>query len=134
MASHAARRGQRTPAYANVRHPTYPESASRSGTITKAEAFKRLCESWNAALDALHGVVTPDVPVPLRHYGATITKDDLAPIPDVDLPPGLPPWMGALEAWASRTGADAQTEAGDDHGHRADPRPHLAADRLSRGR
>ena len=97
-----------TAAYANVRHPTYPESASRTGQITKAEAFKRLCESWNAALDVLHGVVTPDEPVPLRHYGDTITNDDLAPIPAVDLPGGLPPWMGALEAWALRTGDDAQ--------------------------
>ncbi len=120
-----------TAAYANVRHPTYPESASRSGQITKAEAFKRLCESWNAALDTLHGVVTADVPVPLRHYGDTITKDDLAPIPDVDLPVGLPPWMGALEAWASRTGTDAQKQAGDDHGDRADSCAHLAPDQLS---
>ena len=29
-------------------HPTYPESASASGTITKADAMARLCESWNA--------------------------------------------------------------------------------------
>ncbi len=95
-------------AYATVRHPTYPESASRSGALTKAEAFQRLCDSWNTALDALHPVVSPDAPVPLRHYGTTITKDDLAPIPEIDLPPGLPAWMGGLDAWASRSGADAQ--------------------------
>lgn len=95
-------------AYATVRHPTYPESASASGTITKAEAFQRLCDSWNTALDALHGVVTPDLAVPLTHYGSTITREDLAPIPDVDLPAGLPPWMGGLDAWAARTGPDAQ--------------------------
>lgn len=95
-------------AYVTVRHPTYPESASASGAITKAEAFQRLCESWNAALDALHGVVTADTPVPLRHYGTTITDEDLAPIPAADLPAGLPPWMGALDAWAARTGPDAQ--------------------------
>ncbi|GEK22328.1 uracil-DNA glycosylase family protein [Cellulomonas xylanilytica] len=94
--------------YATVRHPTYPESASRSGTLTKAEAFQRLCDSWNAALDVIHPAVTPDVPVPLRHYGSTILPEDLAPIPDVDLPPGLPAWMGDLDAWAARTGADAQ--------------------------
>ena len=39
--------------HANVIHPTYPESASASGQITKPEAFKRLCDSWNTALDAL---------------------------------------------------------------------------------
>jgi hypothetical protein len=46
--------------------------------------------------------------MPLRHYGSTITDDDLAPIPEIDLPPGLPAWMGALDAWATRTGTDAQ--------------------------
>ena len=95
-------------AYATVRHPTYPESASRSGSVTKAQAFQQLCDSWNAAIDALHGVVTPDVPVPLQHYGSAITREDLAPIPEVDLPAGLPAWMGDLDAWAGRTGADAQ--------------------------
>jgi uracil-DNA glycosylase len=97
-------------AYVTVRHPTYPESASASGSVTKAEAFRRLCESWNAAIDALHGVVTADVPVPLTHYGSTITEADVAPIPEADLPAGLPAWMGALDAWASRTGTDAQNK------------------------
>ena len=44
----------------------------------------------------------------MQHYGSTITAADLAPIPDVDLPAGLPAWMGALDAWAARTGEDAQ--------------------------
>jgi hypothetical protein len=100
-----------TIAYANVRHPTYPESSSRGkGAQARADAFKKLCDSWNAALDVLHPVVTPDAAVPLRHYGATITKDDLSPIPSIDLPAGLPPWMRDLEAWAVRTGADTQAK------------------------
>ena len=96
--------------HANGRHPTYPESASRSSGITKAEGFKRLCESWNDVLDALQGVVTPDDPAaaaPTR-YGQTITAADLAPIPACDLPPGLPAWMGALDAWAVRAGDSKQ--------------------------
>lgn len=97
-----------TAAYRTVRHPTYPESASRSGTITKAAAFAKLCESWNEALDALHPLITPDASVPLRRYGSTITKADLSPIPDRDLPPGLPSWMCALDAWALRTGDSKQ--------------------------
>ena len=97
-----------TTAYATVRHPTYPESASRSGQITKAEAFARLCESWNQLLTDLHPVVTPDVPVPLRLYGTSITHADLTPIPSLDLPPGLPDWMCALDAWAVRSGETAQ--------------------------
>ena len=95
-------------AYANGRHPTYPESASRSSGITKAEGFARLCESWNLVLDALDGVVTPDTPVGPTRYGDTITPADLAAIPARDLPPGLPSWMGALDAWAVRTGDTKQ--------------------------
>ena len=97
-----------TAAYANVIHPTYPESASASGSTTKAEAMQRLCDSWNAAVTALQPVVTPDADLPSVPYGATITKDDLAPIPAEDLPAGLPAWMRSLDAWASRTGEDAQ--------------------------
>jgi hypothetical protein len=97
-------------AYAAVTHPTYPESASRSGSITKAEAFKRLCASWNAALTQFDGHLTQDEPTPLVLYGDTLAKTDLATIPQIDLPPGLPPWMRALDAWAVRTGADTQTK------------------------
>lgn len=97
-----------TATYVTARHPTYPESASASGQITKAEAFERLCASWNEALEALHPVVTPDNPVPLRKYDAALTPADLAPIPARDLPPGLPDWMCALDAWAKRTGDTAQ--------------------------
>ena len=95
-------------AYATVFHPTYPESASRSAGVTKAEAFERLCASWNDAIDALHGRITQDVAVPLRHYGDSITPADLGAIPQRDLPPGLPDWMGALDAWAVRSGETTQ--------------------------
>ena len=95
-------------AYRNVIHPTYPESASATGTITKAAAMARLTASWNDALSALHGNVRPDEVVALVPYGAAIAKTDLAPIPPIDLPAGLPPWMCALDAWAARTGVDAQ--------------------------
>jgi hypothetical protein len=96
--------------YAAVSHPTYPESASRSGTITKAEAFKKLCTSWNAALTTFDGHLTQDQPTVLLRYGDTINKTDLAPIPEFDLPPGLPSWMRSLDAWAARTGTDTQTK------------------------
>jgi hypothetical protein len=99
-----------TAAYAAVTHPTYPESASASGQISKSEAFIRLTTSWNSALEQLAPVVTADVPTPLELYTNTIETADLAPIPLVDLPAGLPTWMGALEAWASRSGDDAQSK------------------------
>ena len=94
-------------AFAAVVHPTYPESASASGTTTKAEAMAKLCASWNAALDQLAAVVTPDQPVELVRYGTTLTPADLAVVPNFDLPPGLPAWMRSLDAWAARTGPDA---------------------------
>ena len=71
----------------------------------------RLCASWNAVLTTLQPVVTPDEERPLVLYGTAITKADLAPIPDEDLPPGLPPWMRSLDAWAVRRGDDAQAQA-----------------------
>jgi uracil-DNA glycosylase len=94
--------------HASATHPTFPESASSSGQLTKAAAMERLCASWNAVLTTLQPVVTPDEERPLVLYGTAITKADLAPIPDEDLPPGLPPWMRSLDAWAVRRGDDAQ--------------------------
>ena len=99
-----------TLAYATVLHPTYPDSASRSGTITKAQAFAKLCASWNTALQALSLVITPDVARALVLYGSTITKEEHSVIPAADLPAGLPDWMRSLDAWATRSGADAQTK------------------------
>lgn len=96
--------------YAAVSHPTYPESASRSGSITKAEAFTKLCISWNAALTTFDGRLTQDQPTELVPYRDTINKTDLAPIPEFDLPAGLPAWMRSLDAWAGRTGPDTQTK------------------------
>ena len=69
-----------TAAYATIRHPTYPESASRSGQITKAEAFAKLCESWNQMLTRIHPVDHPrsaGAAAPVRH-------DDHKGRPDAD--------------------------------------------------
>lgn len=99
-----------TASYVTVLHPTYPESASRAGTITKAEAFARLCTSWNDAIRKLQPVITQDVATPLQLYGTTLADTDLAPIPSADLPPGLPAWMRSLDAWAHRSGADADSK------------------------
>lgn len=97
-----------TALHVNLLHPTYPDSASRSGTITKTAAFQRLCTSWNLALTALQPVITPDVVTPLKPYGSTITAAERSPIPQGDLPAGLPPWMCSLDAWAARLGATKQ--------------------------
>jgi len=95
--------------HAALRHPTHPESASRSGSTTLAEATAGLLDNWNARLPALRGKVHPDQPTPLR-YGDRWEAGDLAPIPEADLPAGCPPWWRAVEAWASRTGADPRAK------------------------
>ena len=113
-------------AYANVVHPTYPESASRAGSITKAEAFERLCTSWNTALTALRPHVTPDGAASVDLYGTTITDEDLAPIPPEDLPAGT----AGVDALARRVGRAHRrrrpAQAGDDHRHRAACAVHVA--------
>jgi hypothetical protein len=91
-----------------MRHPTYPDSASASGKITRAEAMADMLTTWNAALDTLSGQVTPDAPLPLIHYGTDLTPSDLSVIPERDLPPGLPAWMRSEKTWASRQGADPE--------------------------
>lgn len=93
-------------AYRHVIHPTYPESASASGQMTKAEAMARMLAGWNVALEELAPRVTPDAPTELVPYGSALMPHDSAPIPERDLPVGLPSWMRAVEAWALRRGED----------------------------
>jgi hypothetical protein len=95
---------------AAVRHPTWPESSSRSGGTTLAQATEALLENWNAQLPGLHDHVTPDAPVELRLYGNAWQPGDLVEIPEADLPAGCPSWWRSLAAWADRTGPDAETK------------------------
>jgi uracil-DNA glycosylase len=87
-------------------HPTYPEGASRGGTVTLKEAMRQMLADWNLALDELRPLIaSPDAPQPADHYGDTLLPADRAPIPAEDLPAGLPAWMRSLDTWASRKGA-----------------------------
>jgi hypothetical protein len=113
LADSAYQRWRQTPAgqastatYAAITHPTYPESASASGQKTKVEATKALLANWNDALPALHAALTPDVSTPLVPYGESFSDADRAPIPERDLPPGLPEWMRSVDAWSSRRAID----------------------------
>src|SRR5207247_226548 len=67
-------------------HPTYPESASASGSITHAAAMARMLTNWNDALDMLRPVVTPDAPHDGSRYGTALAAADLGVIPEGDLP------------------------------------------------
>jgi hypothetical protein len=104
----------------NMMHPTYPESASASGQITRAAAMAKMLATWNAALDRLSEHLTPDTPRTLAHYGTDLVTSDLSVIPECDLPPGLPAWMRSDQPWATREGRGRRGEAL--HDRHSDPR------------
>jgi len=87
---------------APLKHPTFPESASASGSTTLAKATADLHTNWNGALDALVAHVIPDVPANPTPYTGTWQPSDLVRIPERDLPAGSPGWWCDLEAWAQR--------------------------------
>jgi uracil-DNA glycosylase len=89
----------------SIRHPTYPEGASRGGGKTKAEAMLELTSDWNRALAELRPLISePDVPIPATLYSRALTLADNVPIPAEDLPVGLPAWMRSLNSWVVRAG------------------------------
>ncbi len=67
--------------------------------------------NWNQALPVLHAAIAhPDAARPLKLYGPDLAPDDLAVIPEVDLPAGLPVWKRArippfleVARWSSRS-------------------------------
>ena len=95
---------------AAVRHPTYPESAAASGSISLGDATAKLLADWNAHLDGLASHIAPDRPPHTTPYADRWQPGDLAMIPEADLPAGAPPWWRALDAWATRSGKDAQAK------------------------
>jgi hypothetical protein len=116
LADHAFAAWRATPSggeaevvYRRITHPTYPESASAGGQIEYAEAMAGMLEVWNEALEALRPAIDdPDVDPDPTPYGQELTDTDLAPIPDRDLPAGIPEWMRSLDAWAGRVGEDEE--------------------------
>jgi hypothetical protein len=95
-------------AFEHVIHPTFPESASASGQMTRAAAMEQMLAGWNAALDVLRPAVTdPDIPQDPSPYGTALAPTDLAPIPERDLPAGVPALMHSLAPWALRSGETA---------------------------
>jgi hypothetical protein len=94
------------PTVVALKHPTYPES----GGLTPAQRAAMLQE-WNAGVNTLRSVVTPDTPRPLVAYGGNFTDADRQLIPEFDLPPGTPPFMRVQQNWAFREGANGATTA-----------------------
>ena len=92
-------------AFAPVTHPTQPESSSKKDKVKLAAATKKLLENWNGGLDVLKPAIKhPDVSTPLVHYGETWADGDRQPIPEYDMPAGLPAWMHEDDGWAARKG------------------------------
>jgi uracil-DNA glycosylase len=114
LADHAFRMWKATPAgqgtpvaYARAIHPTYPRGEGEAlATMTRT-----MLVNWNRALQRLGPKIQhPDVVRELVPYGDALLPEDLAPIPERDLPAGLPPWMRSLETWAARVGEDTETK------------------------
>jgi uracil-DNA glycosylase len=97
-------------AYEQVTHPTAPESGSGGDPDRLAALTRAMLDNWNAALAQLHPRIDrPDAQRDLVPYGDQLTAADYAPIPERDLPAGLPAWMRS-RAWAERVGRDADTK------------------------
>lgn len=93
------------PPAAAITHPTKPESASGGNRTKLALEIKAMLENWNAGIATLQPHVKhPDVPATFAPYGPAFAAGELAPIPSMDLPAGVPDWMRDLRAWASREG------------------------------
>jgi hypothetical protein len=94
-------------AFAPVTHPTFPESFSGGDKTKLASATKTMLAKWNAGLGILRpAIVHPDVSIPATLYGDTWADGDRLPIPERDMPAGLPPWMHENDGWARRSGSD----------------------------
>jgi len=95
-------------AYAHITHPTQPESSSKNDKTKLAAATKALMQNWNKGLQTLSPAIKhPDAATALVLYGDTWGPNDRPPIPEGDMPAGLPSWMHEQDGWAKRTGKDA---------------------------
>jgi len=94
--------------YAHITHPTQPESFSKKDKTKLAAATKALMQNWNTGLQTLSPAIKhPDGATPLVLYGTTWGTSERPPIPEGDMPAGLPGWMHEQDGWAKRTGKDA---------------------------
>jgi hypothetical protein len=100
-------------AYANITHPTRPESSSKGDKTKLAEATKAMLQNWNSALQALKPAITHhDTPRSLVLYGEKFQPGDRVHVPEFDLPAGLPSWMRERDNWARRLGDEVKEKRG----------------------
>jgi len=96
---------------APITHPTQPESSSKGDKTKLAAAIKAMLHNWNGGLQLLAPALRhPDQVTTLVLYGETFQDGDRVPIPEDDLPAGLPAWMHEQDGWARRVGTDAHKQ------------------------
>ena len=120
LAREAFERWQRTEAgkasrvhFEPLTHPTMPEAASHGDAERKAEATRSMLEAWNAGLERIDealGERDNESRGQLVPYGEELLAEDRAPIPELDLPAGSPPWMRSVKQWATRKGDTAEAK------------------------
>jgi uracil-DNA glycosylase len=100
-------KGQATQvAFAGIIHPTADRNVH--GDAQHAAFVKQMLQSWNQGLNTLKPAIAhPDEQKALVPYGDSFTDADLAEIPEIDVPAGLPAWMRGTTLWASRNGSSA---------------------------
>jgi hypothetical protein len=92
-------------AFAAITHPTQPESSSKGDKTLLPAATKKMLANWNIGLTTLSPAIAhPDAARPLVLYGEAWADGDRTPIPERDVPAGLPPWMHENDGWAKRAG------------------------------
>ena len=96
-----------TVVHATITHPTQPESSSKGDKTKLAAATAKMLQNWNAGLQVLSPAVAhPDEARPMTLYGSAWADGDRLPVPEMDFPAGLPPWMHENDGWAKRAGVD----------------------------
>jgi endonuclease YncB( thermonuclease family) len=92
-------------AYAQVTHPTHPEStAGYDDPGRLAAAHQAMLRNWNDALRELYPQLAHrDVAGGLELFDEQAAPPT-EPIPEEDLPAGCPPFMRGLTTWARREG------------------------------
>jgi uracil-DNA glycosylase len=92
--------------YAALTHPTQPESSSGGSRTRLADATHAMLHNWNVGMQSVAPQLRhPDAATPLRLYGEAWAEGDRVPIPDFDVPAGLPVWMHQQDGWARRVGS-----------------------------
>jgi uracil-DNA glycosylase len=97
--------------FVKITHPTQPESSSKGNKTKLRDATCKMLNAWNTAIGTLRQALhNPDVQPPAELYGETFSEGDRIPIPEFDIPAGLPVWMRETDGWARRVGTTDKTK------------------------